>query len=74
MNKRQHLKDLDKYLHPVNTIELKISMAVPGSLVFCFVIARIAKDYKSTQEIEDIVTEHLEALCRIHFSKRRQKV
>ena len=61
----EHLKALESFLSHRDVIELGLAMAMPGSLVFCFTITRIAKEYNSSEENEIIVNLILEKLNNV---------
>lgn len=59
------------YNLPLVTIEeLRLHMAVPGSLGICVTVAKIIETFNSTQENEDAVCDLLRVILGIHFKKR----
>jgi hypothetical protein len=67
MRTKQVIEELAKYLPPDEVEQLKINMALPGSIVMCLCIADITRNYNSTPEREKEVSRLLSALCNIHF-------
>lgn len=65
--KEQILNELKKYLTPVQCIELGLSMALPGSITICMTITSIIEEYDCTDKEEDIVSDLLSKLCKLHF-------
>lgn len=67
MTTKQILKELAKYLPPVQIEQLNLNMALAGSIVMCLCVADIARGYNTTPEKEKEVAGLLSALCNKHF-------
>lgn len=68
------LTELGKYLTPVQCIELRLSMVLPGGIAICMTITNIIQTYNSTQRDEDIVSDLLSKLCKLHFEITIQEI
>lgn len=62
-------KKLKKYLSDYDIERLKLNLVLKGSIVMCYCIVDICKNYNSTQENEDEVSRLLSLLCENHFKK-----
>lgn len=60
-------KKLKKYLSEYDITRLKLNLVLKGSVVMCYTIVDICKNYNSTQENENDVAILLAMLCQNHF-------
>lgn len=65
--KDEIITELKTYLSRVQCIELELSLALPGSITICMTITNIIHKYNSSQQNEDIVSDLLSKLCKLHF-------
>ena len=62
------LKRLSNYLTIYDIERLKLNLVLKDTILICYTIVDICKNYNSTQENEDKVCALLSELCRNHFN------
>lgn len=63
------INELSLYVGLQFSGEVSLHMATPGSIAICLTVAKIVKEFNSTQNREDRVCELLAFLLGKHFNK-----
>ena len=61
------MSKLKKFLPELMHTELTLSLALPGSITICPVVAHIIKEYDCSESDEKVVSGLLSELLRLHF-------
>lgn len=65
------ITELEKYLPTIYIMRLKsITQVWPRGIVICCVVSDIIKNYNASEQDEQIISELLSKLLKLHFSPK----